>query len=466
MDMSKINSSQTSSEISLLDRKRLELGPDRFAKELRVAFSKEQLASIRYNWLMNGRPKQLIPCLTDWDQLLILAGRGWGKTTTGSQTVRYMVETKRAKRIALVGETVADVRKVMIESQGGILNVCPPWNRPLYEPSKRLLTWPDGTIATTYSGDEPDQMRGPEHDFVWADEPQKWRRASATIDNIRMGLRLGESKIMFTGTPLPLPIIRALKKDPSTTLIAGHTHENAANLTPQFIAAIERRYKGTRLYRQEVLGELLEDNPWAVWQRAWIDANRVQECPTCDLVVVGVDPCVSNTARSDEMGIVVVGLASNGHHYILGDYSMRGSPMERGNAVGRAFDLHQANKIIYEANQGGDLVAHLLATCIPNAPSEPVFASRGKQTRADPIGALHQQGRSHFVCPHGDESDILIDQLCEWMPGEPSPDRMDALVWAETYLLDWAGRDFGGVVDIAREYAVDLDAFDEVDVDF
>lgn len=450
--------SPRSSESSLLKRKALELGADKFACWLKANFSEDELISIPYNWLLNGRPKQLIPVTTDWDQILYLAGRGSGKTTTGSQTTRYFADTRRATRIAIIGKTVADVRNVMINSKGGILNVCPPWNRPKYEPSKRLLTWPNGVIAHTYSGDEPDQLRGPEHDFVWADEIAKWKYAEETLSNIRLGLRLGESKALYTGTPLPLKVIRELIKDPATTLIKGTMHENADNLTPQFIAAVERRYKGTRLYKQEVLGELLEDNPQAVWKRAWIDANIVYECPTLLYIVVAVDPNVSNTERSDEMGIVVVGVASNGHHYILGDYSMRGSPLERGIAIRNAWAKHNADYIVYEANQGGDLVAHMIAIAAPNARIESVYASRGKRPRAEPIGMLHEQGKSHFVQKvvdgdEGDPFDLLKDQMCEWMPADKtSPDRMDALVWAETWLTLKYGEPGGGVIDITEEF--------------
>lgn len=364
-----------------------------------------------------------------------LAGRGWGKTRVGAEWTHETTLT--VGRVALVAPTAADVRDVMVEGESGILATAPPNHRPLYEPSKRRLTWPNGAIATTYSADEPDRLRGPQHGAAWADEVAAWKRPEAW-DMLMFGLRLGsDPRAVVTTTPKQVPHMRAIKKAPHTVIIRGRTKDNAANLAPAFLTAIVSKYEGTRLGRQELDGEDIEDNPGALWKRASIDDNRVMKHPDLVRVVVGVDPMASADAASEidgegsETGIVVAGLGVDGHGYILDDPSVGGSPDTWGRAVVTAYHRNHADRVVPEVNNGGDMVVYVIETIDDTVAVKPVRASRGKATRAEPVAALYEQGRVHHVGTFG----ILEDQMCQWMPGQKSPDRMDALVWALTELM-------------------------------
>lgn len=399
--------------------------------------------AILYDWPTWARPEQLLPGGDLWRVWLILAGRGWGKTRTGAETVRLLVEQMGYGRIALIGQTAADVRDVIIEGESGILATSPPWFRPEYEPSKRRLTWPNGAIATTYSGDEPDQLRGPQHDAALADELAKWKYAQDAWDNLQMGLRLGRRPIaVVTTTPRPLPIIKGLAADPQTVVTRGNTYDNAANLPASTLDYLKRKYEGTRIGRQELYAEILDDSPGALWQRSQIDELR--RCKTPDLlrVVVGVDPNVSNSGgeSASETGIIVAGIGMcdcNGtrelHGFVLHDASLAGSPRERGEAIVTAYHQWRADRVIAEINNGGDLVEYLVKSVDDTVPVGVVRASRGKAIRAEPISALYEQGKVHHVGNFG----ALEDQLCQWEPnrGLPSPDRLDALVWAVWSLM-------------------------------
>jgi len=362
---------------------------------------------------------------------LLLAGRGFGKSRTGAEWVREQVESGRSRRIALVAPTAADVRDVMIEGESGLLAICPPWNMPVYESSKRRLTWPNGAIATTYSAEEPDRLRGPQHDAAWCDEVAAWRYPE-TWDMLMFGLRLGvDPRCVVTTTPKPIPIIRNLLKNPTTAITRGSTYENRANLAEAFFEQIVAQYEGTRLGRQELYAEVLDDVEGALWTRALIDQHRVKVAPELKRIVVAIDPAITASDDSDETGIVVAGLGVDNHGYALDDLSLRASPDGWARRAVEAYHARKADRIVAEVNQGGDMVEYTIRTVDPRASIKKVHAARGKQTRAEPIVALYEQGRIHHVgvLPQ------LEEQMCNWVPGMDSPDRMDAAVWAFTELM-------------------------------
>ena len=341
----------------------------------------------------------------------MLAGRGFGKTRTGAEWVREQVERGGAQRVALVAATAADARDVMVEGESGILAISPPWFRPQYEPSKRRLTWPNGAIATTYSADEPKRLRGPQHDAAWADELCAWRYPE-TWDMLMFGLRLGQDpRVVVTTTPKTIPLLKKLMAARTTITTRGSTYDNAANLAAAFMADIVAAYEGTRLGRQELNAELLEDNPDALWKReAMLDAHRVSGLPPLKRIVVGVDPSASG--KGDECGIVVAGLGADGHGYVIDDRSRQGSPSEWALAAVTAYNVHQANALVAEVNQGGEMVETVLRTVDKERriTYKAVHASRGKYTRAEPIASLYEQGRVHHVGSFAN----LEDQMCQW----------------------------------------------------
>jgi len=410
---------------------RLAALPGEQLQEAIETLTDDEAAALLYDWKFWARPSQLPPP-GDWRVWLILAGRGFGKTRTGAETVIDRVRRRVSKRVGLIAPTAADARDVMVEGESGILACSPPDFRPLYEPSKRRLTWPNGAVATLFSAEEPDRLRGPQHDFIWADEPAAWKYPE-TWDMAMFGLRLGTNpQVVATTTPRPTRLIRDLVADPGTVVTRGTTYENARNLAPAFLSAIVKKYEGTRLGRQELNGEILDDNPGALWHRGVIENLRVREYPPLLRIVVGVDPAVTGSATSDETGIVVVGKDERGHLYVLGDYSVRGSPLDWAKQVAWAVDKHKADRVIGETNNGGDLVEVNLRTVSKSLPFKKVTASRGKYIRAEPVAALYEKGVVHHVGAFPE----LEDQMCEWAPGDESPDRMDALVWAITELAE------------------------------
>lgn len=390
-------------------------------------------AALMYSWDCWRRPKQATPP-GDWRVWLIMAGRGFGKTRTGAEFIREQVSSGKAKRVALVGATAADVRDTMIEGESGLLSVFPPDQRPRYEPSKRRVTFHNGATATAYSADEPDRLRGPNHDLAWADELAAWRYPEAW-DQLMFGLRLGERpRVIVTTTPRPIPIIRRLTalQDGTVYITRGSTYENAANLADAFLSEMKRRYEGTRLGRQELFAEVLDDVEGALWNRELIERARTTNVPPFNRLVVAIDPAISAGEDSAETGIIVAGVAANKDGYILADLTLKGSPNEWAKAAIAAYHTHKADVIVAEANQGGDMVKHTLATIDSRVPVRLVRASRGKRTRAEPIASLYEQRRVHHVGYFGP----LEDQLCSWVPdASQSPDRLDALVWALTELL-------------------------------
>lgn len=335
--------------------------------------------------------------------------------------------------MALVGATAADVRDVMIEGESGLLAISSNANRPTYEPSKRRVTWPNGAIATAFSADEPRRLRGPQHDLFWADELAAWRYTE-TWDMLEMGLRLGANpQGVVTTTPRPIQIIRDLLKDSGTVTTRGSTYDNKANLPKKFLNRILKRYEGTRLGRQELHAEILDDVVGALWTLALIEEHRVTTAPELTRIVVAIDPAVSKGEESNETGIIVAGIGGNEHAYVLEDLTVRGSPNEWAQAAVTAYRRHKADRIVAEVNQGGDMVESIIRSIDKNIPYESVRATRGKAIRAEPVSALYERGRVHHVGVFAQ----LEDQMTNWTPvsGEASPDRLDALVWALTSLM-------------------------------
>lgn len=339
--------------------------------------SGEEKAAACYDWHFWARPSQLAPAGT-WRIWLMLAGRGFGKTRAGAEWIRGRVDTGMARRIALVGQTPADVRDVMIEGESGLLAISPPWDRPIYEPSKRRLTWPNGATATTYSGHEPDQLRGPQHDTAWGDEPASWDYPDETFSNLELGLRIGDPLLCLTTTPKPISLLRELVKDPSVHVTSGTSYENAANLSPAFIARIIKRYEGTSLGDQELHARLLDEAPGALWKRAQIEAARISldELPQLVRIVVAIDPAVTQTEESSETGIVVAGMDAQRHGYVLRDLSGRWSVDDWAHKAVRAYQELRADKIVGEQNNGGDLVRKVVLNADPRAAYKSVYASK------------------------------------------------------------------------------------------
>lgn len=340
---------------------RLAALPGEQLQEAIETLTDDEAAALLYDWKFWARPSQLPPP-GDWRVWLILAGRGFGKTRTGAETTIDRVRRGVSKRVGLIAPTAADARDVMVEGESGILACSPPDFRPLYEPSKRRLTWPNGAVATLFSAEEPDRLRGPQHDFIWADEPAAWKYPE-TWDMAMFGLRLGTNpQVVATTTPRPTRLIRDLVADPGTVVTRGTTYENARNLAPAFLTAIVKKYEGTRLGRQELNGEILDDNPGALWSRNVIEALRVREHPPLLRIVVGVDPAVTSDPKSDETGIVVAGVDAAGHYYVLADASLQGTPLTWATAVKRVYDQYRADRVVAEKNNGGELVEANLRT--------------------------------------------------------------------------------------------------------
>lgn len=408
--------------------KSIALLPELDRVNLIANLSLDDATAILYDWVSWARPNQIEPD-GDWLTWLILAGRGFGKTRSITEWAKTQAENNPGSRGAMVGSTAGDVRDVLIEGESGIMNISPPWFMPHYEPSKRRLTWPNGSVATTYSADEPNRLRGPQHHWAVCDELAAWRYPEAW-DMLMFGLRLGERpRVAIATTPRPTPLIRDLIKDDTTHVTKGSTYDNVANLAPSFFNQIVRKYEGTRLGRQELLAEILDDVPGALWKRELFDNNRVTKAPDLVSVVVGVDP----HASTGETGIVIAGIGGDGHGYVLDDLTTGGSPDTWAREVVTGYHRNFADRIAAEANNGGDMVIATIRTIDNNVNVKKLWASRGKYTRAEPIAALYEQGRVHHVGMFAQ----LEDECCTWVPGEgmDSPNRMDALVWALTELM-------------------------------
>ena len=376
---------------------------------------------------------------------LILAGRGFGKTRTAVEWIRSLVEgdsplkvPKGAPmRIALVADTFLDGRLTMIEGESGLLAVTPPEFRPTFESSNKKLIWPNGVQAFLYSAESPDQLRGPQHEVAWADELAKWRYGEETWSNLLLGLRLGaRPRVLVTTTPRNIPLCRQLVADPKTRVVRGSTYDNRSNLPQSFFDQVVDHYEGSRIGRQEIYGEILTDVPGALWTRSLLDGNRIRDLPGLDRIVVAVDPPVTSGKKADTCGIIVAARDQKGGAYILADCSVQGlSPHGWAKAALEAYHRYEADRLVAEVNNGGELVESLLRQIDPEVSYRAVRASRGKVLRAEPVAALYEQGR---VQHHGVFA-ALEDQMCaltaHGLSDGQSPDRVDALVWAVTELL-------------------------------
>ena len=397
-----------------------------------------------HEWLFHARDPQIAP-VGSWFVWMILAGRGFGKTRAGAEWVRSRIKSGDS-HIALVAETAADARDVMVEGESGILAVC--WEKdrddkghligkPVYEPSKRQLTWQNGAIAKTYGADAKDQLRGPQHSSGWVDELAKFQYAQTVWDNLMFGLRLGhDPRVLVTTTPRPIPIIRQLVRDETTALTKGNTFDNSANLPKQFIDKLKEKYDGTRLGRQELNAEILDDVAGALWTRKMIKIKK--RLPDMKRIVVAIDPSGArdeNDEGADEIGIVVAGLGIDGRGYVLQDGTCKLSPSGWANRAVALYHRWKADKIIAERNYGGAMVKAVIRTSDSKVPYKEVTATRGKVVRAEPVSALYEQGK----ISHIQEFEELENQMCcmssEGYLGEGSPDRVDALVWALTELM-------------------------------
>lgn len=409
--------------------------------------------TVKYDWSSQARPEQRLPADDKWIIWLYLAGRGTGKTLSGAQAVREWVETGKCKRIGLIAPTAADARDVVLEGKSGFLAICPPSNRPLFEPSKRRLTWPEsnlpssGAIATIYSAEEGDRLRGPEHDGLWCDELAAWKDAQHVWDMAMMGLRLGrQPRAIVTTTPRPLKIIRDLvsRNGKDVRVTRGSTFDNAKNLPSSFLEQLRSRYEGTRLGRQELYAEILDDMPGALWHFDQIDAARIKNpdiVPPLRRIVVAIDPAVSTKEKSDETGIIVAGIDDNKHAYVLDDKSGVYAPIEWARKAVEIYHLRAADRIVAEINNGGDMVEATVRSIDPTVAYRGVHATRGKAIRAEPVSSLYEQARVHHV----GRFEALEDQMCSFTPDfdraqNGSPDRVDALVWALSELMVSAQR--------------------------
>jgi phage terminase large subunit-like protein len=436
-----------------------------FAEPLQLLGSASAIANDL--WAAQRREAQTPPDW-EWQIWLLMAGRGFGKTRTGAEWSREQVMYRNRRIMHFVAPTAGDARDVMVEGPAGFMKVCEAYGwmpgrrhgQVNYEPSKRRITCPNGATIHVFSAEEPERLRGPQCEALWADEIGAWQNATKTWDNAMFGLRLGDNpQGVATTTPRPTELVKSLMADRrseenpegSVAVTGGSTFENAKNLAKAFIAKIVKKYKGTRLGDQELYGKLLLDLPGALWSASLIEQFRIRiddedpDPPLRDMdiyrMVVGVDPMaldVTNKQAQDmegppETGIVAVGLGPFDEAYVLEDASMSGSPAEWATAAIRAYRHWRADSIVAEANNGGAMVKHTISSIDPSVNVELVHASRGKLTRAEPVSALYQQGRVHHV----GQLPVLEDQMTTYTgrPGEKSPDRMDALVWAVTKLM-------------------------------
>lgn len=404
-------------------------------RQLLADLTDQELSALEYDWDFWARRAQLAP-EGDWRNWLVLAGRGFGKTRCGVEQVRHWAESGRYPRIAIVAPTTADIRKVIVGGESGFLKVCPPWNRPRWLESKGELIWPNGSVAYCFTAEEPERLRGPQHYKAWCDELVAYKYPQALWDMLMFGLRLGDDpQTVITTTPKPMPLLKKLLADKGTKVTRGSTYDNQGNLAPAFLAEIVKAYEGTRLGRQELLAELLDDTPGALWTRALIDAAQCEGHPDLWRIVIAVDPAVTANPDSDETGIIAAGAGVDDRGYALGDYSCQASPSQWAQRAVNAFWAHGADCIVAESNQGGDMVASTIAAVDRRVPVKLVRATRGKFVRAEPIAALYEQGRFRHIRTAGLET--LEDQLVSWSPQSmaESPDRLDALVWAGTELF-------------------------------
>src|SRR6056297_795575 len=424
--------------------------PDDQVKEALSQLSPKQLESLHHDWSFWARPEQVEP-KGDWNTWFINAGRGFGKTRAGVEWVREQVK-KGHKRIAAVAATNSDIERVMVKGESGFLSVCWSGDKtykgkemgyPEWSPTKRTLTWANGAKVEFYSAEEPERLRGPQFSAAWCDELAAWNKDQDTWDMLQFCLRLGKHpRVCVTTTPKSTALVRRLVKDPMTHITTGSTFDNAANLADTYIQAVKDQYEGTRLGRQELYAEVLTENEGALWTADMIDACQVSRDDVPELIrkVVAVDPAVSSNVESDSTGMVVAGIDINGKAYVLGDYTLKASPETWANKAVELYHEFECARIVYESNQGKDLIPSLFKTVDPNLPLRGVHASTAKIARAEPVSALYEQGKLYHIRNPEDADASLTELETQMTTYEPlgkhkSPDRYDALVWALTDLM-------------------------------
>lgn len=434
---------------SLLERVAKRIGP----QGLLAATTPEQRERMLYEWRIMARPEQLPPEGDTWRVWLVLAGRGWGKTRTAAEWTRLMASTYPKSRGALIARTAKDVRSVLLEGVSGILNVSPPDFMPEHNPSKSQVTWPNGSMALTYSAEEPKGLRGPAFDWAVCDELAAWPMLSGddgepnvptAWTQLQYGLRQPNAKprVLVATTPRPIKVIRELLKSKDTHVTRGKTMDNAANLSGDFIKSIHERYAGSRLGRQELDGEVLDTVTGALWTHELIDMHRHAAPLMYTNIVVGVDPAGSAKATADETGIVVAGVSPCSckgkvelHAFVFDDLTGRYSPQDWGVVVVEAYHRYRANIVVAERNFGGEWIPGMIGLIDPSVAVTTEHAAEGKNIRAEPVSALYEQGKVHHV--PGSDLRLLEDEMCNYAPlvSTKSPGRLDALVWAVRYLL-------------------------------
>ncbi|KIZ41592.1 MULTISPECIES: terminase family protein [Rhodopseudomonas] len=404
--------------------------------------SEAELAFLDAQWDIfahdHQRPPELAPNGEPWLTWLLIGGRGAGKTRAGAEWIRCQAlglppfATQPVERIALVGESEHDVREVMIEGVSGLLAVHMAQERPAWLPSRKRLEWPNGAVAQAFSADDPESLRGPQFGCAWSDEMAKWRYAEAAFDMLQFGLRLGpQPRQLITTTPRSTALLKRLIDDPTSVTTRASTRANALNLAPTFLQGVMARYQGTRLGRQELDGEIIEDRPDALWSRALLEQCRVEAAPALRRIVVAVDPPVSSGKRADCCGIVAAGICAAGIVYVLADDSVAAAtPSLWANKAIALWRRLEADALVVEVNQGGEMVRAVIGEVDQAVPVTPVRAHRGKWLRAEPVAMLYEQGR----VKHAGLFAALEDEMCDFastgLSGGRSPDRLDALVWA------------------------------------
>ncbi len=410
--------------------------------EFLASLSGPELETLFSDWEIWARNDQLPPP-GNWTTWLVMGGRGAGKTRTGAEWIKALAQgrapfaTEPYGRIALIGETLNDAREVMVEGISGLLAIHARHERPTWQPARRRLEWPNGAIAQIYSAEDPESLRGPQFHAAWGDEVAKWKRADATWDMLQFGLRLGhQPRQIATTTPRPTPLIKRMLADPKTVMTHAATRANVANLAPGFLDTIVRRYEGSRLGRQELDGELIEDRADALWQRDQLDRLRVDDVPEGLVrIVVAIDPPATSSKGADACGIIAAGINAEGTCYILRDSSL--SEVSPTGWATKAIGLYhrlKANCVIAEVNQGGEMVTTILSGIDASVPVQSVRANRGKYLRAEPVSALYEQGRVHHVGTLAELEDEMCDFGLDGLSSGKSPDRLDAMVWAVTHL--------------------------------
>lgn len=403
----------------------------------------EEIEVLESVWAVWAREDQMPPEETHWFSWLVLGGRGAGKTRTGAEWVKGMAlglepfADAPVGRIALVGETQGQVRDVMIEGVSGLLSIHHRLERPNWSPSRRRLEWPNGAIAQAFSAEDPEGLRGPQFAAAWSDELAKWPNLQECWDMLQFGLRLGEHpRQVVTTTPRPLPLIKRLLDDPRVAVSRAATTANGYNLAPDFIRSVTEAYGGTRLGRQELDGEIVEESADALWTRAMVEGCREKAAPALARIVVAVDPPASSSQRADSCGLVAAGVDRDGIGHVLEDGTISGArPHEWATKAVALYQRHEADALVVETNQGGEMATSVLREVDVSVPVTAVRATRGKYLRAEPVAALYAQGRVR----HAGSFPALEDEMCDFGPGGlssgRSPDRLDALVWALTHLM-------------------------------